>query len=207
MYKPSQYEKKDPEFIFSFIQEHPFATLVLQGDRLLATHIPVLAKGPKDAFCLFGHIANHNPQREWLKDDKEVLLIFQGAHAYISSSWYTKPDISTWDYSAVHVSARVKLQQEDELRESLQKLISKFESVQENPLYYEDIPNDILEEDIKGITGFWLFPTHIDAIAKLSQNQSDENLSSIVAHLQQDNCPVHQELVNQIKKENDSNDS
>ncbi|WPP50763.1 FMN-binding negative transcriptional regulator [Catalinimonas niigatensis] len=203
MYKPSQYKKEDPEYVLQFIKAHPFATFVLQSERLLATHIPVLTKGSADDFFLFGHVAVHNPQRECLKDEMEVLLIFQGPDAYISSSWYRKPDISTWDYSAVHINARLKIQREEELRESLKELVAHFESKQTKPVYYEDIPKEILESHLPKITGFWLYPSRVDAIAKLSQNKSAEDVASVVAHLKQKTCPAQSELIYQIQKEND----
>ncbi|MDF9796388.1 transcriptional regulator [Catalinimonas alkaloidigena] len=203
MYKPSQYKKEDPDYILQFIRAHPFATFVLQGERLLATHIPILTKGAADDFFLFGHVAVHNPQRECLQDEMEVLLIFQGPDAYISSSWYSKPDISTWDYSAVHINARLKIQREEELVESLKELVAHFESRQAEPIYYDDIPKEILESHLPKITGFWLYPTRIDAIAKLSQNKKSTDVASIIAHLKQQDCPAQFELIHQIKKEND----
>ncbi len=203
MYKPTHYEKKDPEYVLQFIKEHPFATFILQGERLLATHIPILTKGTADDFFLFGHVAVHNPQRECLQDEMEVLLIFQGPDAYISSSWYGRPDISTWDYSAVHINARLKIQGEEELVESLKELVAHFESKQAKPLYYDAIPNEILASHLPKITGFWLYPTRIDAIAKLSQNKTSADVASVIAHLKQQGCPAQSELIHQIKKEND----
>ncbi|HET8753147.1 MAG TPA: FMN-binding negative transcriptional regulator, partial [Salinimicrobium sp.] len=87
MYQPKKYKKEDPQYIFDFIKNHPFASFVLNGKHLLATHIPVLAEGNPENFTLFSHIANHNEQFPHLKDGAEGLIIFQGADAYVSSSW------------------------------------------------------------------------------------------------------------------------
>nr|WP_251805151.1 MULTISPECIES: FMN-binding negative transcriptional regulator [Antarcticibacterium] len=73
MYQPKKYLKKDKQYIYDFIKRNPFATFVLQGDRLLATHIPVLIKGPLEDFTLYAHIANHNEQFSFLKDGIEAL--------------------------------------------------------------------------------------------------------------------------------------
>lgn len=205
MYKPAIYAKDDPEFFLQFIQEHPFAIFILQGERLLATHIPILTKGSAEDFLLFGHVAIHNPQREYLEDEMEVLLIFQGADAYISSSWYKQADISTWDYSAVHINARLQIQKEEELRASLQELVAHFESGQAKPVYYHQIPKEIIASHISNITGFWLYPTKVEAIAKWSQNKSADDVASVLRHLKHQGCPASSELIHQIKKENDSN--
>ncbi|MGB8705277.1 MAG: FMN-binding negative transcriptional regulator [Gillisia sp.] len=134
MYQPKKYRKKDRNFFFDFINAHPFASCVIKGKHLLATHIPVLTEGNSEQFRLFSHLANHNEMKKYIKDGAEVLLIFQGAHGYISSSWYREKDISTWDYSAVHVNAKIKLQSAEELEISLAELVKKFEENQESPL-------------------------------------------------------------------------
>lgn len=201
MYLPEKYRKEDPGYIFKFIQEHPFAVFVLNGERLLATHIPVLAEGDARHFKLYGHIANHNPQYQYLKDDTEALLIFQGAHAYVSSSWYKKADISTWDYSAVHINAKVKIQSREELETSLKKLVERFEKDQEKPLYYEDLPETILSAHLPLITGFWCEPFKIEAIAKLHQNFDKDDIASVTRHLDQRQEPLSSHLSKTIKKE------
>ncbi len=203
MYQPKKYLKKDRDFIFNFIQEHPFATFVLKGDRILATHIPFLTKGTSNDFILFSHIANHNEQLQHLKDGTEALVIFQGPHAYISSSWYKEKDISTWDYSAVHVNVKLKLQTEKELVDSLKSLVFKFEMKEEYPLYFEDIPKEMVEDHLPLITGFWCEPFKIEAVVKLHQGFEKDDIDSVVDHLAKRKedalaCP----LSNNIRKEN-----
>ena len=202
MYQPKKYKKEDPDALFHFIREHPFATFVLNGDRILATHIPVLIKGESKKFVLFGHIAKHNEQCQYLKDGTDALLIFQGAHGYISSSWYEEKNISTWDYSAVHVNVKLRIQTEKELEDSLRELVTKFERDQENPLYYDDIPEDVIKDHLPHITGFWCEPVKIEGIAKLHQGFSSSDIRSVVTHLrarEDDNSTL---LGEQILKEN-----
>jgi transcriptional regulator len=199
MYQPTKYKKDDADFIFRFIQHHPFATFILNGDRLLATHIPVLTKGSAQDFRLFSHIANHNEQFEFLKDGTEALLIFQGADGYVSSSWYKEKDISTWDYSAVHLNVKLKKQSREELEESLRELVARFENPQKKPLYYQDIPKKMRENHLPLITGFWCEVEKIQGITKLHQGYDKEDIDSITTHL--DNQPETQELSNNIKKE------
>ena len=202
MYQPKKYLKKDREYIYNFIHQNPFATFVLKGDRLLATHIPVLIKGTAENFTLYTHIANHNEQFSFLKDGKEALLIFQGPHGYVSSSWYKEKDISTWDYSAVHVNVKLKLQTKEELEDSLQNLVYKFEKQQANPVYYKDLPRDMVEDHLPRITGFWCEPVKIEAIAKLHQGFEKDDLKSVTGHLEAQNDPMGCPLSRDIKKEN-----
>lgn len=202
MYRPEKYKKDDKSFVFSFIQKNPFATFILNGKRLLATHIPVLAEGDENDFKLFSHIANHNEQLEYLKDGAEALVIFHGSHSYISSSWYQEKDISTWDYSAVHVNAKIKLQSREELKESLQKLVEHFEKGQENPLFYLDLPEQMLKEHLPLITGFWLEPYKVEGIAKLHQSYSKQDIKAVAGKLNSSGDSMKKELGAAMKKEN-----
>ncbi|MCB7482265.1 FMN-binding negative transcriptional regulator [Christiangramia sediminis] len=202
MYRPSKYRKDNKEFIFSFIQNHPFATFILKGENLLGTHIPVLIEGDPNNWQLYAHIARHNEQLQYLKDGAEALVIFHGANAYVSSSWYKEKDISTWDYSAVHVNARIRLQSREELENSLQKLVSRFERDQENPLYYKDLPDKMLEEHIPLITGFWLEPFKVEGIAKLHQGYGKEDIERTVNKLKNSENTNDKEVSEAIKKEN-----
>jgi len=202
MYQPKKYKKQDPEYIFRFIESHPFATFVIQGERLLATHIPVLIDGTPKNFKLYSHIANFNEMLPFLKDGVEVLLIFQGANGYVSSSWYEEKDISTWDYSAVHINARIKLQTTEELEVSLEKLVQKFETGQESPLLYKDIPSQMLKDHLPLITGFWCETFKTEGVAKLHQSYKKQDVASVIEHLEK-GCPLEKELSKDIRKEHD----
>lgn len=203
MYQPKKYLKKDKDFIFNFIQEYPFATFVLNGKRILATHIPFLTKGTSNEFILYSHIANHNEQLKHLKNGVEALVIFQGPHAYISSSWYKEKDISTWDYSAVHVNVKLKLQTQEELADSLKSLVYKFEKEEKDPLYFEDLPKEMVEDHLPLITGFWCEPFKIEAVAKLHQAYASEDVDSVVEHLEnRKGDPLACPLSKNIRKEN-----
>lgn len=201
MFQPKKYRKKDPEYIFNYIKAHPFATFVIQGQELLATHIPVLIHGTPDDFTLYGHIAQANEQYEYLKDDLEALLIFQGPHAYVSSSWYREINISTWDYSAVHVNVKLKIQSEEELEGSLDNLVGHFEKEQENPIFYKDLPEKMLQEHLPLIIGFWMKPIKMQGIAKLHQGFKKDDIHSVTEHLENRGDALSSELSKDIKKE------
>ncbi len=202
MYQPKKYRKNDPQYIFDFIKAHPFAAFVLSGDRLLATHVPVLITGTPENFCLYSHIANHNEQFSYLKDGTEAVLIFQGAHGYVSSSWYKEKDISTWDYSAVHVNVRLIIQTPQELESSLGELVAKFEKKQEHPLYFHEYPREMVEEHLPLITGFWCDPFKIEAVAKLHQGSHKEDIESVARHLENSKDPMAKVLSKNIREEN-----
>ena len=209
MFQPKKYRKEDPQYIFEFIKQHPFATFVLQGERLLATHIPVLTTGTAGDFTLFGHIANHNEQLQYLKNDTEALLIFKGPDGYVSSSWYQEKNISTWDYSAVHVNVKIKLQSREELKASLKELIAHFEKEQERPVYYQDLPKQMIEDHLPHITGFWCEPIKIQAVAKLHQTFERKDVQNVVEHLKrrEDTSALAEDIEKEHKEKNNRESS
>ena len=204
MFRQEKYLKKDPYFIFEFIKQHPFATFIIKGESLLATHIPVLLKGDASDFVLYGHIAQANEQYKHLQDGMEALVIFNGAHSYVSSSWYKEMNISTWDYSAVHVNVTIKVQSREELEESLQNLVRHFEKEQKEPIYYEDYPKEMVQDHLPLIRGFWCEPKKIQAIAKLHQGFDRDDVHSVTQHLEGKKDPLALELSKRIRKEHDT---
>ncbi len=201
MYQNKKYIKNDAHYVFRFIRQYPFATLVLQDDMLIATHIPILAEDNEEELVLYGHIANNNPMVHSLQKEKDILLIFQSAHGYVSSSWYKEKDISTWDYSAVHINAKLHIQSQAELQACLVKLVERFEKDQEHPLFFHDIPKKMIDDHLPHITGFWCKPVKIEAIAKFHQGFARDDIESITTHLQRQGSPLGRELSKLIKKE------
>lgn len=202
MYRPEKYQKDDREFIHSFIKHHPFATFITKGKQLAATHIPVLTEGEGENWILYSHIANHNEQLSEIKDGAEALIIFSGAQGYVSSSWYESEDISTWDYSAVHVNARIRVQTREELEISLKQLVATFEKKQKKPVFYEDLPKKMVQEHLPLITGFWLEPVKVRGIAKLHQKHDRKDTENTVKELANSEDPQDRLLSEKIKREN-----
>lgn len=203
MFQSKKYRKEDPSYIFEFITRHPFATFVLKGEELLATHIPILVEGTPEKFRLYGHIAHSNEQIQHLNDGTEALIIFHGAHGYVSSSWYKEKDISTWDYSAVHINVSIKLQTQKELETALENLVHHFERPQEKPLLYKDIPKKMIDEHLPLITGFWCEPKKVQAIAKLHQGFQKEDIHSVITNLERTGNEMASELGQNIREEHD----
>lgn len=206
MYEPKKYLVEDRDRLKAFIDEHPFALFITQKDQLCATHIPVLSQ-PKenDDFILFSHIAKHNEQLAHLSEGAEALVVFHGAHGYVSSSWYDHPNISTWDYSAVHVNAKIRLQDQAQLKASLDMLVHRFEKDQENPLYMDDLPDEIIDSHLPRIVGFYLEPVKVRGIAKLHQGSSRKNVESIISHLKERNADMDRNLIINLKDEHKPN--
>ena len=97
MYTPKHFKMSDDNEIFEFIHKNSFAILVSQNDgKMKATHIPILLKESEgECGFLYGHMAKVNDQLKNISE--EVLVIFPGAHKYISSSWYESLEMAGSD--------------------------------------------------------------------------------------------------------------
>ncbi len=109
MYIPKLYREEDRQKIIEFLRQNNFPALVSHdGEKLTATHLPVeIIESEEGALTVLGHMSRANPQ--WKSfGEQEVLLIFQGAHTYISPRWYNHVNVPTWNYMMVHVYGRVR---------------------------------------------------------------------------------------------------
>jgi transcriptional regulator len=104
MYIPRAFREDDSSKLHTFMREYNFATFITLHDGVpFATHLPFLLdaeRGPNGT--LLAHMARANPQWQVFKSSQEVLVIFQGPHAYISPSWYeVELSVPTWNYAVV----------------------------------------------------------------------------------------------------------
>src|SRR5205814_7596642 len=81
-----------------------------------ASHLPLLLDSSRgERGMLRGHLARANPQWQQFRPDQEVLALFQGPHAFVSSNWYEDPanSVPTWNYTAVHVYGCPRIHEDD----------------------------------------------------------------------------------------------
>ena len=136
MFVPKYAQNNDAAEIKEFIKQNGFGILISQSSqKLMATHIPL--EFSQDESKLLGHISKANPQWKKFESDSEVLAIFSGPHAYISSSWYDHENVPTWNYIAAHVYGSIRIIEGDELYEALKHLVAKYEAASAHPVSME----------------------------------------------------------------------
>lgn len=186
MYIPHLFKQQNPEEVKSFLQQNSFGILVSQQDgKPWATHIPLeLDINAKGEEVLVGHVSRGNKQWKGFDESNDVLAIFNGPHAYISSSWYDHENVPTWNYIAVHIYGKIRIVEGEELLTSLKKLVNKYEAHSKNPVTVEGMSKKFLENELRGIVGFEILITEIQAAYKLSQNRDDKNKENIIEELE-----------------------
>lgn len=199
MYIPHHYKNENLAEVKAFIKQNSFGILVNQVDgKPWATHIPLELEGE----ALVGHIAKANPQWKDFNNEAEVLCIFNGPHAYVSSSWYKEEEVPTWDYIAVHVYGKLSILTEEETMQSLHRLVNKYEKDSKHPISLNHMSSKTLRQ-VKGVVGFSIKINTIQAAYKLSQTRKDDH-ETIIKNLQERGV-TETEIARQIKKHSNNN--
>ncbi|TGD74321.1 FMN-binding negative transcriptional regulator [Mangrovimicrobium sediminis] len=191
MYVPEAFAVRDTRELRAFIEASAFGLLVSQVQgHPYASHLPfLLAPGGER---LLTHVALQNPQHEEI-DGQQVLVVFQGAHGYISPAWYRAPGVPTWNYQAVHARGPARVfRDSDRLGELVDTLARKYEAAEPEPWKPDYGP--LMLTQIVGIE------IHIEVLEgkyKLSQNRSAEDRAAVIEQLERRGS---QELAQAMRK-------
>lgn len=201
MYIADLFKNENQSEIEDFLHKNSFGILVNQtAGKLWATHIPLeLDTNANGKAVLYGHVSIENDQWKGFAENDQVLAIFSGPHAYISSSWYDFENVPTWNYTAVHVYGTVKIIEGDVLLKHLKKLVDKYEAASKHPVSVENFSKKTMMQT-RGIVAFEIEITEIQAAKKLSQNRDDKNYDTIISELEKTGLPDAIEVAAEMKK-------
>jgi transcriptional regulator len=173
----------DPELVRELIRDHPWATLVSQ-DRdggLVASHYPILLGEESEQLVVLTHVGR--PDEE-LHDfgQREVLLIVQGTHGYISPSWYAAADrrVPTWNFTAAHCHGVPEILDPATNLAVLTRLQAHFEARVDAPAWLDQ---EMGARVAAGTVGLRIAITRFDYKRKLSQNKTDATRAQVIAAL------------------------
>jgi transcriptional regulator len=184
------------------IRENPWGTFVSNASTgLVASHYPVILDDTRDELSIVSHLGRPDEQLHEL-GEHELLVILQGPHGYISSSWYDDdPAVPTWNFVAVHLSGVPELLTAEENLEVLEKLVDHFERELPNSRRMRGTLADerYAERISSGTVGLRLTPTKIVAKQKMSQNRPDHIVDSIMAELGGDSPYASASLLREMR--------
>ena len=196
MYLPSHFAEQRPEVLHQLIHDHPLGLLITLGGSadaggLQANPVPFFldadpAGGPG---ILRAHVARANPVWREARADVEALVVFQGAQAYISPSWYpAKAEhgkvVPTWNY--VMVQGRGTLRAVDDaqwLRAFVGRLTQHHEAAQAKPWAVTDAPPEYIDSMLRAIVGIEIVLSSLVGKWKVSQNRSVAERTGVVRGL------------------------
>lgn len=172
----------DEQVARRLIAEHPWATLISHHDGdLVASHYPVLLDDDADELTLLTHVGRPDDRLHGLGDG-EVLVVFQGAHGYVSPSWYV-PGTSvapTWNFSAVHCWGTPRVLDAQENLTVLARLTAHFEQHVDNPMWLD------LEKAAplaRGTVGLSIPVDRFTCKVKMSQDKDPVSVQNVIDRL------------------------
>ncbi|MGH7366971.1 MAG: FMN-binding negative transcriptional regulator [Candidatus Rokuibacteriota bacterium] len=176
MYIPRHFQITDPAWCHALMRAQSFAVMITADDAgaPFATHLPILVddtRGPLGT--LRGHVARANPHWCYLAAGRPTLVVFSGAHAYVSPSWYaTHPSVPTWNYVAAHATGTGALVEEPaRVKALLADLVCAYEASGPAAWSLEGLPEDYVTGMQRGIVAFEIPIERLEGKAKLSQNR------------------------------------
>ena len=183
MYLPAHFAETRPEELHRVIREHPLGMLVTPGEAGMdADHVPFEFDPEAGAHgVLTAHVARANPLWQRCPTGTQVMVVFRGAQAYISPSWYPSKheahrQVPTWNYEAVHVHGTLTVRDDERfVRGLVARLTRRHEATEPQPWKMGDAPPDYIDSMLRNIVGIEIAVTTMTGKSKLSQNKDERD--------------------------------
>ena len=178
------------------IRENPWGTFVAAtANGIVASHYPILLEGAStglnardspEAITVVSHVGRPDEVALELSSGRELLLLVQGPHGYISPGWYDEGDIiPTWNHVTAHLYGVPEVLDEDENLLVLERLVDEFEARMPEPRSLRLAP-EYSARVAKGTVGVRIRVTRFDARLKLSQNKAPHVRRRVIEGLEGD---------------------
>lgn len=187
MYQPPHFREDDLGVQHALIRAHPLGLLITAGEEgIVANPVPFLldeAGGEKG--ILRAHVARANAQWRAIGGGAAALVVFQGAEAYVTPSWYrTKAEtgkvVPTWNYAIVQARGEARIVEDPAwLRAQIDALTAQQEGKRPEPWHVGDAPEPFIAAQLKGIVGVEIEISAIEGKWKVSQNRSEADREGV----------------------------
>ena len=190
----------DPEAVRDLVRRNPWATIVSDNDGVLvASHYPVLLDENVEGFALLTHVGRPDEEVHGF-GGREVLVIVQGLHGYVSPSWYGPEGTQapTWNFSVAHIYGVPEVLGEEDNLATLTRLVERFEREVEEPLYLDQ---EWGRQIAKGTVGLRIPVSRFVCKRKLSQDKDEVSRRQAIAKLREPGPYHHPALADEMERE------
>lgn len=200
MLQTKHYITTDEAEVKRLIRNNPWGTFVTNTSTgIVASHYPVLLEEDGENLSIVSHVGRPDDRNLEL-GEREMMLIIQGPHGYVSPSWYDPDDIiPTWNHVTAHLYGVPELLSPAENYEVLTRLVDTFEAPMPAPQSIST-QEEFTRRVAQGTVGLRLRITHFEARLKLSQNKSTEVRSRIVRSLRADGPYAQPALADEMER-------
>lgn len=177
-----KHARTDEGVVRDLIAANPWAMLISQHDgQLVASHYPMLLDESSDELAIVTHIGKPDDRLHGL-GTSEVMVVFQGAHGYVSPSWYVPGSTRapTWNFSAVHAWGTPQILSEDDNLDVLVRLTAHFEQHVDEPMWLD---RDWAAPVSRGTVGIRLPIDRFTCKVKMSQDKDPASVQNVIDHL------------------------
>lgn len=191
MYVPAHFAETDPDVLRALVAAHPLGTWATLADgEIVVNHVPFMLereRGPHGT--LVGHVARANPVWQLLSPGIPSVVVFQGADAYVSPSWYPGKQahgkvVPTWNYAIVHAHGIPRaIEDRAWLHALVTRLTNTHEAKQAAPWQVADAPAEYVDRMLGAIVGIEIPITTLVGKWKVSQNRSRVDMQGVAAGL------------------------
>jgi transcriptional regulator len=174
----------DEHIVRQIITEHPWAMLISHHDgELVASHYPVLLDESSDGLALVTHVGRPDDRLHGF-GDREVLVVFQGAHGYVSPSWYApgSSKAPTWNFSAVHCWGTPEVLSPHDNLAVLTRLTAHFEQHVDQPMLLDQEWGAAVA---RGTVGLRIPVDRFTCKVKMSQDKDPESVQNVIDRLRE----------------------
>lgn len=184
MYKFDYYTEKDRQKVIDFMKENAFALITGIGEKYpVATQVPLAIKERDGKIFLEGHIMRKTDHHLAFEKNHQVMVIFTGPHCFVSSRWYTDPNMgSTWNYMTVQAKGKISFMDPEGTHNAVKSVSDKYQGT-EAPGSFDSLPKEYIDHMMKAIVGITIEVESMENTFKLSQNRDEASQRNIIEEL------------------------
>jgi transcriptional regulator len=189
----------DPEIVRQLIRENPWGILVSSNDgNLAASHYPIVLDEDADELAVFTHVGRPDERIHGF-GEREIMLIVQGNHGYISPSWYAPgaTPVPTWNFTAAHCYGVPEILEEQANLRTLARLVEHFERHVADPMLLDLESSAQLS---KGTVGLRIPITRFQCKVKLSQDKDQVSQRQVIEALRAPGSYRHPRLADDMER-------
>jgi transcriptional regulator len=195
----------EPE-LQGLMRAYPLATLISTcgaSPEVNLLPLEVTSGGPHGR--LRGHVSRNHPLATSTAPGSELTAIFRGPDAYISPRWYVNGQRSgrvapSWNYVVVQARGRIRfVDAVDWMVTHLTALAAQQEAGRDPPWTPADAPASYIDEAAAHLIGFEIELTDLVGKRFLSQQRTEADRHSLVAHLAREPSGAARDLAGLIR--------